>query len=116
MLQRSLRALFRRFLDDQVAVFEGGSEQLYDEAMHPGEAEHRGLAGAVRIPGVLQVAARATRKVPAQRRPRRRLALMVGDRLSRLAEALTQARLGQLVDQQAERHDEGQRYDGAPGA
>ena len=79
--------------------------------MHTGETEHLGLVGAVGQPGVMQVDALETLKEPAQRRPCGGLALLVGDGLSRLGEPLTQTHLGQLVDQQAERHDKGEGHD-----
>ncbi len=79
--------------------------------MHLREAQHLGVRNPVGLPGVMQVDALETLEEPAQRRTRRRLALLIGDRLSGCGEALAQAHLGQLVDQQAQRHDEGQRHD-----
>jgi hypothetical protein len=51
---------FRSLLEGQIAVFVGRSQQVQDEAMYPGKAEHLGLVDAVRLPRVMQVDALKT--------------------------------------------------------
>ena len=106
-----LELSFRSFLEGQIAVFVRRSQEAQHQAMDLGEPQHFGCTCSAWVQGVMQVDALENLEEPAQRRTRRRLALLIRDRLPGLCEAVTQAYFGPFVDQQAPRHDEGQRHD-----
>lgn len=63
------------------------------------------------MPGEVEIDALKTWEEPAQRRPRGGRAYLIGQRLPSRGPLLAHADLGQRVDQQAERHDEGKCHD-----
>jgi hypothetical protein len=79
--------------------------------MQRAQAQDLGLAGAVWGAGVVEIHAFEALEEPAHGRPGGGLAHLVGHGLGGRGQALAHPHLGQLIDQQTEHHDEGDRHD-----